>query len=216
MFRSEIQTPDFLHSIINMDIHKADFVGSFTQLHDCPKPDRPEYAFIGRSNVGKSSLINMLCDRRSLAKTSSQPGKTQTMNYFSIDNQWYLVDLPGYGYARIAERTRQFWKQMIERYMIQRPNLQCAFLLIDSRIPPQKIDLEFANWMGSKQIPFVLVFTKTDKKKSLKKSTFYSTFKEAFLENWSSLPQYFFTSAKSKVGRSDVLSFIEEINSNYP
>ena len=177
--------------------------------------DRPEYAFIGRSNVGKSSLINMLCNYKSLAKTSSQPGKTQTINYFDIDDQWYLVDLPGYGYARIADRTRQHWRKMINYYMTRRENLQCAFLLIDTCVPPQEKDIEFANWMGENQVPFVIIFTKKDKKKSQKYKTFFEDFEKAFLKHWSAMPTYFFSSSKTQAGREEILAFIEDINQQY-
>ncbi len=198
-----------------MLIFHPKYVSSHTKLEQCPAADRPEYAFIGRSNVGKSSLINMLCNYKSLAKTSSQPGKTQTMNYFDIDKNWYLVDLPGYGYARITKRTRLHWRKMINYYMLNRPNLQCAFLLIDSCVPPQDKDIEFANWMGQNQIPFVLVFTKTDKKKSQKNKTFFNDFKKKFLNHWSVMPTYFFTSSELREGREEILSFIENINQQY-
>jgi GTP-binding protein len=198
-----------------MDIHHTRFVSSHTKLSQCPKADRPEYAFIGRSNVGKSTLINMICNNKSLAKTSSQPGKTQTINYFDVDETWYLVDLPGYGYARIAKRTRGHWKEMIEEYMTKRPNLQCAFLLIDSCIPPQQKDIDFANWMGQHKIPFVLVFTKNDKKKSYKNSSFYEDFKKSFLAYWSEMPTNFVTSSKLKEGRQEILDLIGQINLQY-
>lgn len=198
-----------------MEIYHSNYISSHTRLSQCPAPDRPEYAFIGRSNVGKSSLINMVCNNKTLAHISSQPGKTQTINYFDVDETWYLVDLPGYGYARIAKRTRNYWRTMIEDYMTKRPNLQCAFLLIDSGIPPQEKDIEFANWMGSQQIPFVLVFTKNDRKKSHKYKTFFQDFEAAFLEHWSALPQYFFTSSKTKQGRQELLDLIGDINEQY-
>ena len=198
-----------------MEIFNAQYLSSHTHLAQCPTADRPEYAFIGRSNVGKSSLINMLCNNKALAKTSSQPGKTQTINYYDIDDIWYLVDLPGYGYARIAQRTRQVWRGMISDYLTQRPNLQCAFLLIDSCVAPQKKDIEFANWMGAHRVPFVLVFTKTDRKKSAKNKTFFEDFQTAFLEHWEALPDYFFTSSKTKAGRDELLAFIDNINAQY-
>lgn len=198
-----------------MEIYNSRYLSSHTKVSQCPDSERPEYAFIGRSNVGKSSLINMLCNNKSLAKTSSQPGKTQTINYYDIDNTWYLVDLPGYGYARIAQRTRQVWRGMINDYFTLRPNLQCAFLLIDSCIPPQSKDIEFANWMGLNRVPFVIVFTKSDKKKSSKNKTFFQDFKKAFLEYWEQLPTYFFTSSKTKDGREELLAFIDDINAQY-
>lgn len=198
-----------------MEIYQPKYISSHTRLDQCPKADRPEYAFIGRSNVGKSSLINMLCNYKGLAKTSSQPGKTQTINYFDIDQEWYLVDLPGYGYARIAERTRQHWKKMIHHYMCNRETLQCAFLLIDTCVPPQEKDIEFANWMGKNGIPFVIVFTKTDKKKSQKRKDFLAAFEAEFLKYWNELPTHFFTSSKLKEGREAILDFIEEINEQF-
>ena len=146
-------------------IHEAEFVGSFANERQCPKDNKPEYAFIGRSNVGKSSLINMLCERKSLAKVSNRPGKTQTLNYFLIDKHWYIVDLPGYGYAKISKSKRFEWEKMIEGYLLLRKTLGCAFVLIDLNVPPQQIDIEFVNWMGKMKVPFVLVFTKTDRLK---------------------------------------------------
>lgn len=198
-----------------MLIHHAKYTSSHTKLEQCPVADRPEYAFIGRSNVGKSSLINMLCDHKSLAKTSSQPGKTQTINYFDIDKTWYLVDLPGYGYARIAERTRQHWKKMIHFYMRNRTTMQCAFLLVDTCVQPQEKDIEFANWMGKNGIPFVIVFTKTDRKKSIKRKEFLDAFKTEFLKHWSKMPQYFFTSSELREGKEELLDFIGSINDSY-
>ncbi|BDS11967.1 ribosome biogenesis GTP-binding protein YihA/YsxC [Aureispira anguillae] len=198
-----------------MEIYHAKYISSHTKLSQCPKPDRPEYAFIGRSNVGKSSLINMVCNNKSLAKTSSQPGKTQTINYYDVDEDWYLVDLPGYGYARIAQRTRQVWREMIGDYFTKRPNIQCAFLLIDSCIPPQEKDIEFANWMGENRVPFIIVFTKNDKKKSSKNKNFLSDFKKEFLKYWNEMPQYFITSSKQKTGRDGILEFIGSLNDQY-
>lgn len=198
-----------------MEIYHAKYKSSHTKLEQCPTPDRPEYAFIGRSNVGKSSLINMVCNNKSLAKISSQPGKTQTINYYDIDEHWYLVDLPGYGYARTAQRTRKVWRDMINTYFQERPNLQCAFLLIDSCISPQQKDIEFANWMGENRVPFVIVFTKNDKKKSSKNKNFLNDFKEEFLKYWNEMPQYFITSSKLKTGREEILEFIGSINEQY-
>jgi GTP-binding protein len=198
-----------------MEIFHPKYISSHTKIDQCPTGDRPEYAFIGRSNVGKSSLINMVCNNKTLAKTSSQPGKTQTINYYDIDDAWYLVDLPGYGYARIAQRTRQVWKEMISTYFTSRPNLQCAFLLIDSCIPPQEKDIEFANWMGENRVPFVIVFTKHDKKKSSKNKEFFQDFKKVFLEHWNEMPQSFITSSKKKTGREPILELIETLNEQY-
>jgi len=198
-----------------MEIYHSKYISSHTKRSQCPKADRPEYAFIGRSNVGKSSLINMVCNNKTLAKTSSQPGKTQTINYFDIDDLWYLVDLPGYGYARIAKRTRAHWRTMINDYLINRPTLQCAFLLIDSCVPPQEKDIEFANWMGQNRIPFVIVFTKIDRKKSHKNKNFLDDFKQEFLKYWNEMPQYFITSSKDRIGRHEIRDFIEDINNQY-
>ena len=198
-----------------MEIFHSKYISSHTKIEQCPAADRPEYAFIGRSNVGKSSLINMVCNNKSLAKTSGQPGKTQTINYYDIDESWYLVDLPGYGYARIAQRTRQVWREMIGTYFTSRPNLQCAFLLIDSCVPPQEKDIEFANWMGENRVPFVIVFTKHDKKKSSKNKNFFQDFKKVFLEQWSEMPTNFITSSKKKTGREPILDFIEVLNDQY-
>jgi GTP-binding protein len=198
-----------------MEIFHPKYISSHTKIEQCPDGDRPEYAFIGRSNVGKSSLINMVCNNKTLAKTSSQPGKTQTINYYDVDQDWYLVDLPGYGYARIAQRTRQVWKEMIGTYFTSRPNLQCAFLLVDSCIPPQEKDIEFANWMGENRVPFVIVFTKHDKKKSSKNKSFFQDFKKLFLEHWNEMPQTFITSSKKKTGREPILELIETLNEQY-
>jgi len=198
-----------------MEIYHSKYISSHTKLSQCPKMDRPEYAFIGRSNVGKSSLINMVCGNKNLAKISGQPGKTQTLNYYNVDDAWYLVDLPGYGYARIAKRTRIHWREMINSYLTERPNLQCAFLLIDSCIPPQEKDIEFANWMGENRVPFVLVFTKNDKKKSHKNLNFFADFKKEFLKHWNEMPQYFITSSKVKTGREEIREFIGGLNEQY-
>jgi len=198
-----------------MEIFHSKYISSHTKIKQCPAGDRPEYAFIGRSNVGKSSLINMVCNNKSLAKISGQPGKTQTINYYDIDDSWYLVDLPGYGYARIAQRTRQVWREMIGTYFTSRPNLQCAFLLVDSCIPPQEKDIEFANWMGENRVPFVIVFTKHDKKKSSKNKNFFQDFKKVFLEQWNEMPESFITSSKKKTGREPILDFIETLNEQY-
>ncbi len=198
-----------------MEIHTATYVGSYPSEAKCPKEERPEYAFIGRSNVGKSSLINMLCERKDLAHVSNTPGKTQLLNYYLIDETWFLVDLPGYGYAQISKKTRRRWEQMIKGYFRQRANLLCAFVLIDSNIPPQKIDLEFINWLGENQVPFVLVFTKCDRIKPLKLNENLDAFRTALLEHWNALPQQFQTSARSGQGREEILSFIESVNVDY-
>ncbi len=204
-----------------MKIKKATYLISNADYKACPKPDRPEYAFIGRSNVGKSSLINMLCKNNKLAKTSSAPGKTQLINHFEIEstqkhakgfNRWYLVDLPGYGFAKIAQSTRRRWEQMIENYLRKRENLINVFVLIDSRHEPQKIDLEFISQLDKWQIPFSLVFTKTDKEKPAVVARNIEAFFTILKSSWQFLPQHFVTSAEKNLGRDELLSFIEQKN----
>ncbi len=196
-----------------MKVTEAEYVGSFPRVTKCPPLQKPEYAFIGRSNVGKSSLINMLCNQKNLALTSNKPGKTQMINYFDINRCWYLVDLPGYGYAKISKTKRKAWEQMIQNFLIQRTFLQCSCVLIDANVPPQQVDLDFINWMGEMRLPFILIFTKSDK--SRQRSTYdknVETFKAKMLETWEELPRYFVTSAKSKEGQIEFLKFIEEVN----
>lgn len=193
-----------------MEIKTANFVGSFTNISQCPPPDRPEYAFIGRSNVGKSSLINMITNHSGLAKVSSTPGKTQSINHFLINQKWFLVDLPGYGYAKSSKTQREKWQQMLRQYLNRRDNLQCVFVLIDSRISPQKSDLEFINWLGEMHISFVLVFTKTDNRKY--KPQNIEVFKKALLETWDDVPRIFITSSVKRSGKDDILQFIDETN----
>lgn len=195
-----------------MNIQSAEFLVSNKEVSKLPEPKFPEYAFIGRSNVGKSSLINMLCRKKGLAKTSQSPGKTQLINHFLINHEWYLVDLPGYGYAKVSQTTRKSWEGMIKTYLERRENLQCVLVLIDSRLEPQKIDLEFIDWLGSKGIPFVLVFTKADKQSKTKTSVNVNLFKDSMAKNWDSIPQIFITSAEEAVGRDEVLNFIDQIN----
>jgi GTP-binding protein len=204
-----------------MIIRKTAYVISSPSVDMCPKPDRPEYAFIGRSNVGKSSLINMLCNNQKLAKTSVSPGKTQNINHFEIESsarekgaisKWYLVDLPGYGYAKIAQTTRKSWTKMIEDYLRKRKNLQNVFVLIDSRHEPQKIDLEFVNELGTWQVPFTIVFTKADKEKPGAVQRHVKEFFDEMLKTWQFLPQAFITSANTKQGRDEILQFITEKN----
>lgn len=195
-----------------MKIKEIEFVGSFEHEHQCPKDGLPEYAFIGRSNVGKSSLINAITGRKSLARISSTPGKTQTINYFKINNEWYLVDLPGYGYAKISKTQRRKWKQMIERYLELRPNLFCVFTLLDSRHSLQTIDLEFLNWLAEKKIPFVLALTKIDKVKRSLRDKNTKTILQAIGEYWEPIPQHFVTSAEEKIGTSEILEFVDKIN----
>jgi GTP-binding protein len=197
-----------------MDIKTATFVISNTDYKKCPPPDKPEYAFIGRSNVGKSSLINMLTNRSKLAKVSGRPGKTQLINHFLINDNWYLVDLPGYGYAKASKKDRHKWQEFIQKYLISRENLYCLFILIDIRLEPQKIDIDFINWVGKKEIPFSIIFTKADKLTKTKLNNNLQTFKQELLSNWEELPTLFTTSAVKKTGRDDILTFIEEINNN--
>ena len=198
-----------------MEIKKAEFLTSSSNSSQCPDADRPEYAFIGRSNVGKSSLINMLCNNSSLAKTSSTPGKTQLINHFAIDDNWYLVDLPGYGYAKVSKTQRKQFKQLIDGYLRHRANLMCLFVLVDSRHSPQKVDLEFMHQMGMWGIPFVIVFTKLDKLKPLEKEGKIEAYKKALSEEWEELPPYFLTSAEKKEGKQEILDFINQVNEQW-
>jgi len=195
-----------------MKIKQAAYVISSPSVDKTPKPDKPEYAFIGRSNVGKSSLINMLSGRESLAKISSSPGKTKLINHFIINNEWYLVDLPGYGYAKISQSERKKWEKMIEDYLRKRESLVNVFVLIDSRHTPQKIDLEFVDQLGQWQIPFTLVFTKADKEKPGAVDRHVKAFLDAMRKTWQFLPQHFVTSATKKQGRDEILTFISEWN----
>lgn len=191
---------------------KAEFVKSAPKWSDCPEPNKPEYAFIGRSNVGKSSLINMLADKKDLAKTSGTPGKTQLLNIFLMNDTWYLTDLPGYGYARVSKVKRGQFQKMITNYLSERPNLINTFVLIDCRIPPQKIDLEFMEWLGENQIPFSMVFTKIDKISSTALQKALLNYKKEMLKTWESMPQIFTSSATGKIGRLELLNFINSIN----
>jgi len=191
-----------------MVIKQAEFVISNTQISRCPKPDKPEFAFIGRSNVGKSSLINLLTGRKSLAKISVKPGKTQTINHFIIDAKWYLVDLPGYGFASVSKVSREGFGKMIEDYFTQRENLYCTFILIDSRLPPQKIDVDFIEWLGQKKIPIAIVLTKEDKLSRNEFEKSKSRFTKAMLEIWEELPPLFISSTVTKKGKKEILDFI--------
>ena len=195
-----------------MNIQDAKFLMSNSRVEDCPPPTLPEYAFIGRSNVGKSSLINMLTDRKGLAKTSSQPGKTQLINHFIINENWYLVDLPGYGYAKISKDARVKWARMINYYLRKRENLTCVFVLVDSRHSPQAADLEFMEQLGNEGIPFVMIFTKADKQSGSRTSQNVVQYLEKMQETWDELPRHFVTSAEQKTGREEVLEFIQEVN----
>jgi GTP-binding protein len=198
-----------------MEIHSAVYLISSPDYTKCPKPDRPEYAFIGRSNVGKSSLINMLCNIDKLAKTSGSPGKTQLINHFNIDNSWYIVDLPGYGFAKVSQTQRKQWEKMIEDYLRKRENLVSVFILIDSRHSPQKLDLEFVNKLGKWNIPFCLVFTKADKENQRTVSANVKDFLAKMRETWQFLPQHFVTSAVKKMGRDKILGLIGTMNQEF-
>lgn len=195
-----------------MNVRQAEFIGSFPKVGLCPQDGRPEYAFIGRSNVGKSSLINMLTGRRSLAHVSNTPGKTQLINYYLINEEWYLVDLPGYGYAKRSKKLRRGFSKMIEDYFIKRKELYCAFVLIDANIPPQKIDIEFINWLGEHGVPFVLVYTKTDRMNTRTLETNLKEFRDTMLEYWTHLPAEFITSSRNQDGREEILEFITTTN----
>lgn len=197
-----------------MEIKNATFIVSNSDFRKCPADGRNEYAFIGRSNVGKSSLINMLTRNKSLAKTSVRPGKTQLINHFLINNEWYLVDLPGYGYARISKTQRAAWQKMISDYILQRDVLVNTFVLIDSRIPPQRIDLEFISFLGRNGIPLAIVFTKVDKQNQSETARNVNAFKNVLLEEWEELPPMFLTSSVSGTGRDKLLAFIEQCNSS--
>ena len=195
-----------------MAIKKAEFVMSNSQVSKCPKENLPEYAFIGRSNVGKSSLINMLTNQKSLAKTSGRPGKTQLINHFKIDNSWFLVDLPGYGYARVSKTTKRVFQQFITKYFEERTQLVSAFVLVDVRHEPQKIDVAFMQWLGEHNIPFAIIFTKTDKLKPLAIERNVAAYQQVLLETWEEFPPYFVTSAENRVGKEELINYIETIN----
>lgn len=195
-----------------MDIVKAEFVMSNSTVAKCPALNRHEYAFIGRSNVGKSSLINMLTNNKKLAKTAARPGKTQLINHFLINDSWYMVDLPGYGYARTSEGLRRQFEKMICDYILKRENLICLFVLVDSRHEPQKIDLEFMEWLGENGVPFVMVFTKADKLTTTQRLNCIDNYHRAMLDTWESTPLAFMTSAEKRLGREELLDYIDELN----
>ncbi len=184
------------------------FIKSSPDIKSCPKDNMPEYAFVGRSNVGKSSLINYISGFKKLAKTSSQPGKTRLINHFLVDEAWYLVDLPGYGYAKISKSERQKFRLVIEQYLLMRKSLVCLFVLIDSRHEPQAIDLQFLRWLGENQIPFTICFTKTDKLSKDQLHNSLKNYKNKLLEEWESLPQFFLSSVFNKTGKDEILTFI--------
>ena len=196
-------------------VQSAEFIGSFPDEHTCPVHYLPEYAFIGRSNVGKSSLLNMLVRRKNLALTSGRPGKTAMLNFFLVNKEWYLIDLPGYGYAQRSKSTRRKYAQMIDGYLQKRPNLYSAFVLIDSNVPPQQIDLDFIDKLGSMQVPFAIVFTKFDRRKrgtDEEKMEHIEAFRAKLSETWEELPPQFITSAESELGRRELLKYIKKIN----
>ncbi|KHJ38520.1 putative GTP-binding protein EngB [Pedobacter glucosidilyticus] len=198
-----------------MIIKSAEFTVSNTKISKLPPPILPEYAFIGRSNVGKSSLINMLLNAKGLAKTSQKPGKTQLINHFLVNKTWYVVDLPGYGYAKSSKSNRQEWAKFIRNYLEKRESLQCVFVLIDSRLEPQKIDIEFCCWLGERSIPFILLFTKADKQSNVKSQQNMAAFKKALLAFFEEIPQMILTSSEKQLGKEDVLNFIQEVNQNF-
>ena len=195
-----------------MEITKAEFLQSNQTVTKCPAPDRAEYAFIGRSNVGKSSLINMLTRRKSLAKVANKPGKTQLINHFNINDNWYLVDLPGYGYAKISQGIRKGFQKMIEDYALKRENLICLFVLIDSRHKPQKIDLEFMEWLGENGVPFVMIFTKADKLSPSQQRVCMKEYQQEMLKTWETTPMAFITSAEKGTGRNELLEYLSQLN----
>ena len=195
-----------------MEIKSAEFVISNTDVRKCPDGTRAEYAFIGRSNVGKSSLINMLTARKRLAMTSQKPGKTQLINHFIINNDWYLVDLPGYGYAQRGKENRENLRRIIESYILLRPQLTCLFVLLDCRHAPQKIDLEFMEWLGENEVPFAIIFTKTDKISKGRLQENLDAYRRKMLETWEELPNILTSSSENKDGREEILHYIDEIN----
>ena len=195
-----------------MIIKDAHFIASNSKFDKLPKDNMPEYAFIGRSNVGKSSLINALVQRRGLAKTSSTPGKTIAINHFMVNNSWYLVDLPGYGYAQRSKKSREEWRVMLANYISRRRNLICTFVLVDSRIEPQNSDIGFMEWLGENEVPFCIVFTKADKLGKLELERNVEAYKKRLLEDWEELPRVFVTSSESRLGREEILDFIEQQN----
>lgn len=196
-----------------MKIKSAEFVMSNSDVAKCPKNPIPEYAFIGRSNVGKSSLINMLTQRKSLAKTSGRPGKTQLINHFKINDQWFLVDLPGYGYAKTSKSSKRVFQKFITEYFSKRTQLICGFVLVDIRHEPQTVDLEFMQWLGENQIPFCIIFTKADKLPASQIDKHVNAYRDKLLEDvWEEMPQHFVTSSSKAIGREEVINYIGQIN----
>jgi GTP-binding protein len=208
-FRFDILSPKTLHI---MAVSSAKFVISNTDHRKCPSEKLPEFAFIGRSNVGKSSLINAITGHSKLAKTSQRPGKTQLINHFIINEEWFLVDLPGYGFAKVSKEQRHKFTEMISEYLLNREQLQCVFVLIDSRLPPQPIDLEFLQWLGEVQVPFVMVFTKADKQSKNKTASSIALYNRVMRQKWEELPMQFVTSAITQEGCAEILQYIEFIN----
>lgn len=199
-----------------MQIKQAEFIISNSDVSKCPTEILPEYAFIGRSNVGKSSLINMLTERKSLAKTSARPGKTQLINHFKINNNWFLVDLPGYGYAKVSKKTKDVFQKFITEYFEKREQLVCAFVLIDIRLEAQQIDLDFINYLGESEVPFCIVFTKADKIGKTKVQQHIAEYKKKLHQNhWEEIPEYFVTSAEDQTGKDEVLNYIDSINQEF-
>ena len=198
-----------------MKIRKADFVCSSARVEQCPESDKLEFAFIGRSNVGKSSLINMITNRNSLAKVSGTPGKTQLINHFDINSEWFLVDLPGYGYARVSHNKKKKFTLIIESYVTLRKNLHILFVLVDSRHKPQNIDVDFMNFLGENDIPFMIVFTKTDKLSNTQLNNNLDVYKEQMLKNWEEMPKYFITSSEKGIGKTELLEFIQNTIDNH-
>ncbi|MEE4259129.1 MAG: ribosome biogenesis GTP-binding protein YihA/YsxC [Bacteroidales bacterium] len=195
-----------------MKINQSEFITSSTKIDQCPKADKPEYAFIGRSNVGKSSLINMLTGRKKLVKVSGSPGKTITINHFLINENWYLVDLPGFGYAKRSKSERAKWEKMIRNYILKRNNLLTVFLLVDARHEPQKLDVDFIEWLGVSQIPFVIVFTKEDKLKKMQLEKNLQVYTKRLSEKWEELPNLFVASSVTGKGKDEILQFISDTN----
>jgi len=208
----KIQFQQRIHPV--MKVRSAEFIMSNSNVMKAPKDRIPEYAFIGRSNVGKSSLINMLMERKDLAKTSGKPGKTQLINHFKINEEWFLVDLPGYGYAKVSKKKRTIFQFFIENYFKEREQLVCTFVLIDSRHDPQKIDLDFMKFLGENQIPFCIVFTKADKLGSSKLNKQITSYKKKLLNTWETSPTSFITSSSNGLGRKEFLDFIDNVNHN--
>jgi GTP-binding protein len=197
-----------------MELKRIEYIGGFVQEEKFPSNGKPEFAFIGRSNVGKSSLINFLVNRKNLAYVSKEPGKTQLFNFYLVDNQWHLVDLPGYGYAKVSQKTREIWLKNIHRYFQKRKALSNTFVLIDSNIPPQKIDLEFIKFLGDQRVPFALVFTKTDRVKLSVKQENIAAFCSRLKEDWKNLPPIFEASVVRKTGKEEILAFINQVIEN--